>query len=421
MTENDDFIAKNLHRRVEDIALEIAGRKDLDAAYVLRQIEGRQRLAHKVPKWAATPGITFPPRLALEQCSGEAAALYKAATIRRLLPEGQRGSMADITAGMGVDFSFIAPLFGHAIYVERNAEIARTARRNMPLLGIENAEFIEGNGLEVLKSLPGRTDLIFVDPARRDAHGGKTVLIEDCEPDIAANLNMLLKHCRIGMVKLSPMLDIHRAAATLNAIQPGCVREIHVMATGGECKELMLVLEAGGDTAEPTIYCSEEGRAFSFKASEEAVATCEIADETGQFLYEPGPGALKAGAFKTIARRYGLKKLHPNTHLYTSATPVGDFPGRTFRTVGCFGFSKGDLKQLGNLLKTYGETAQKVAQAHLAVRNFPASVAELRKRLKIREGGQLYLFAATLGDGKKSIIACEKTTTPPAAETERRA
>ena len=200
MTHNDEFIAENRHRRVEEVALEIAGRKDLDTDYVLRQIEGWQRMSHKVPQWAATEGIIYPPRLALEQCSGQRAAAYKAETVRRLLKPEERRIMADITAGMGVDFSCIAPLFERAVYVERKAEIVETARHNMPLLGIKNVDFIEGNGLEVLQTLQEPLDLLFLDPARRDAHGGKTVCIEDCEPDIAANIDLLLGCSRQVMV-----------------------------------------------------------------------------------------------------------------------------------------------------------------------------------------------------------------------------
>lgn len=410
MTHNDEFIAENRHRRVEEVALEIAGRKDLDTDYVLRQIEGWQRMSHKVPQWAATEGIIYPPRLALEQCSGQRAAAYKAETVRRLLKPEERRIMADITAGMGVDFSCIAPLFERAVYVERKAEIVETARHNMPLLGIKNVDFIEGNGLEVLQTLQEPLDLLFLDPARRDAHGGKTVCIEDCEPDIAANIDLLLGCSRLVMVKLSPMLDIAQAVKTLHRLHEGCVKEVHVIATGGECKELLLVMGKEHSAEEPRIHCYEDGKTLVFKASEESVAHCEFCDETGSFLYEPGPAVMKAGAFKTIAQRYGLKKLHPNSHLYTSTEPVCDFPGRTFRIIARFSFAKADLKRLADYLKrdSVNGKGKTQAAAHLAVRNFPATVAELRKRLKIREGGNDYLFATTLGDGTKCIFACRK-------------
>lgn len=410
MNKNDEFIAENRHRRTEEVALEIAGRKDLDNAYVLQQIEGWQRMAHKAPQWAATEGIVYPPRLALEQCSGQRAAAYKAETVKRLLNPKERHLMADITAGMGVDFSYIAPLFEKAVYVERKAEIVETARHNMPLLGVNNADFIEGNGLEVLQAMKEPPDLLFIDPARRDVHGGKTVCIEDCEPDIAAHIRLLLECSRLTMVKLSPMLDIVQAVKTLHRKHEGCVKEVHVIATGGECKELMLVMGKEHGTEEPQIHCYEDGKTLVFKASEENGTNCEFCDGTGKFLYEPGPAVMKAGAFKTVAQRYGLKKLHPNSHLYTSMHAVSDFPGRTFRITARFSFSKADLKRLAEYLKrdSANGKGRTQAAAHLAVRNFPATVAELRKRLKIREGGNDYLFATTLADGTKYIYACRK-------------
>ena len=274
MNKNDEFIAENRHRRTEEVALEIAGRKDLDNAYVLQQIEGWQRMAHKAPQWAATEGIVYPPRLALEQCSGQRAAAYKAETVKRLLNPKERHLMADITAGMGVDFSYIAPLFEKAVYVERKAEIVETARHNMPLLGVNNADFIEGNGLEVLQAMKEPPDLLFIDPARRDVHGGKTVCIEDCEPDIAAHIRLLLECSRLTMVKLSPMLDIVQAVKTLHRKNEGCVKEVHVIATGGECKELMLVMGKEHGTEEPQIHCYEDGKTLVFKASEENGTNC---------------------------------------------------------------------------------------------------------------------------------------------------
>ena len=206
------------------------------------------------------------------------------------------------------------------------------------------------------------------------------------------------------------MLDIAQAVKTLHRLHEGCVKEVHVIATGGECKELLLVMGKEHSAEEPRIHCYEDGKTLVFKASEESVAHCEFCDETGSFLYEPGPAVMKAGAFKTIAQRYGLKKLHPNSHLYTSTESVCDFPGRTFRIIARFSFAKADLKRLADYLKrdSVNGKGKTQAAAHLAVRNFPATVAELRKRLKIREGGNDYLFATTLGDGTKCIFACRK-------------
>ena len=510
---HDEYIVANRNRRVEDVALELSRRKDLDAPFVLRQIEGYQRMRTKVPRWTEVEGIHFPPRLALEQCSGQPAAEYKAKVVERLLassppPNGGRWRGADLTGGMGVDFSFIAPLFITRTYVEQRAELVEAARHNFPLLGLDKPmadgtkvqlNIIHGDGAEYLRSLPlteghsnaldlrhsnahdlrqsnahglrhsnaldlrhcnahdlrhsNALDLIFLDPARRDAHGGKTVLIEDCEPNVAALLPLLRAKARFTMVKLSPMLDLHRAIATLHAIAPGCVQEVHVFASGGECKDLLLVISGApaappapaaalaapaeaaaalaaapaaapaaqpvlfaearlGEffsaplSAAPTIYCADERSYFAFTFEEENAAICPFAPAEalapGAYLYEPGPALMKAGAFRSVAARYGTTKLHANSHLYVSPTPVADFPGRAFRIERTYSFAKADLKALAADLKAEG------GKANLTVRNFPSTVADLRKKLKIKEGGNAYLFATTDASERKIIIRCSK-------------
>lgn len=408
----DAYIQANRHRRVEDLALELSRRADLDAAFVLRQIEGWQRMRTKVPRWTEVEGIHYPPRLALEQCSGERAARYKAAVITRLIgTECGPGAAAigkttlcDLTGGMGVDFSFIAPGFDHATYVEQREELVVAARHNLPLLGLGKAEFVHGDGVAWLHDMSPVT-VLFLDPARRDSHGGKTVLIEDCEPNVAELLPTLRAKSQWTVVKLSPMLDVHRAVTTLNAVVPGCVREVHVFAAGGECKDLLLVIGAP-QNEEARIFCCEEDRVLDFTASEEATAPCPILGTAdlaeSQWLYEPGPAVMKAGAFRTVAARYGLRKLHVNSHLYVGAEPVEDFPGRAFAIERIYGFAKADLKALAADLKPAG------GKANLTVRNFPATVADLRKKLKLREGGNAYLFATTVGEGTKVIVRCSK-------------
>ena len=426
----DEYIVANRTRRVEDVALELSRRKDLDAAFVLRQIEGYQRMRTKVARWTEVEGIHFPPRLALEQCSGQPAAEYKACVVSRLLRSEcpVRGGSAsagpafvDLTGGMGVDFSFIAPLFNTRTYVEQRAELVEAARHNFPLLGLGDAEIVHGDGVEHLRALPllaeapslsGRAGgealgeegglFIFLDPARRDANGGKTVLIEDCEPNVAELLPLLRAKGRITMVKLSPMLDLHRAIATLHAVAPGCISEVHVFAAGGECKDLLLVITNEANADEPTIYCADEHGTFAFTQNEEATATFALSSNPSSYLYEPGPALMKAGAFRSVAARYGLAKLHTNSHLYVSPSPVADFPGRGFEIVRTYTFAKADLKALAADLKNEG------GKANLTVRNFPATVADLRKKLKIKEGGNTYLFATTDANEKKIIISCKK-------------
>lgn len=391
-----DFIEQNRHRRVEELALVLAKRSEEERTFILRQIEGWQRLREKVPAWTLQTDLVYPPRLALEQCSGEAAARYKAEVVRRLLAQestvSSKGntSMTDLTGGMGVDFSFIAPLFSRATYVEQRPELVAAARHNFPLLGLSDAVCIEGDGIEYLQTMES-VDLLFLDPARRDVAGRKTVLLEDCEPNVLELLPALLGRCRILMLKLSTMLDLRQAIDQL-----GCVAEAHVFAAGGECKDLLLVCRADHQ-GETKLYCANEHGNFDFTAADEAATPCSMAESIEGFLYEPDAAVMKAGAYRTIAARFCLKKLHPNTHLYISTEVHDDFPGRVFKIVRTLGFSKKELREVAALGK-----------ANLTVRNFPATVAELRKKLKLREGGKDYLFACTTRGEEKTLVCCEK-------------
>lgn len=388
LAATQNFILSHRSRPVGELALALSKRSDIDAAFALRQIEGWQRLSKKVPTWAEVEALLYPPRLSLEQCSGEAAARYKSGVVEKLIGSGE--TMADLTGGLGVDFSFVAPLFRRAIYVERQEELCRLARHNFPLLGLGHAEIVNADGIDFLQSLPA-ADLLFLDPARRDTAGRKTVMLEDCEPDVGALLPVLLEKSRFVLLKLSPMLDLHSAIRQL-----GCVCEVHIVAEGGECKDLLLVLSKAPKPL--VIHCVNDGQTFSFTPEEEETATPQAASAVKKFLCEPNAAILKAGAFKSIATRFGLEKLHPNSHLYTAEHRPEDFPGRVFEVEGVTGFGKKELRHF----------CQGTTRANLTVRNFPASVAELRQRLKLKEGGQAYWFATTLADGSHALIATHK-------------
>ena len=376
---------------ISRLALRLAGHPD--AAFLLRQVEGWQRLSAKVPSWAAVEELHYPHRLALEQCSGEAAARYKAELVGRLFPDGAE-CMADLTGGLGVDFSFVAPRFKRAAYVERQEELCNLAINNFPLLGIHHALVHNMDGIEYLHHMQA-VDLLFLDPARRDSAGRKTVLLEDCEPNVVELLPLLLEKSRVCILKLSTMLDLHQALASLK-----CVAEVHVFAERGECKDLLLVLrkDCNNSDVAPVIYCADDTHRFVFTEDEEAKATPTYTETLGAYLYEPSAAVLKAGAFKSLVQRFDLKKLHPNSHLYTSDRLHADFPGRVFTVERSCGFSKRELKAF----------CADTKQANLTVRNFPATVADLRKRLKLREGGSDYWFATTLADESHCLIACRK-------------
>lgn len=385
---NEAFIAQNRDADTKTLALGKVP-EGIDLRYCLQQIEGRQTAQRKLPSWAKTEGIVYPKRLSMEQCSSEQTALYKQQMVKRLLPE-QRHRMVDLTGGFGIDFSFMAKLFDAADYVERDEHLCEIARHNLPLLGLTNAnvhcmkceEFVDGMGT---------FDLIYLDPSRRDNDGRKVIALGDCSPDMEALQETLLRHARIIIVKLSPMLDIQDALRRLPT-----TTEVHVVSVGGECKEVLLVLcrektdvtyHCTNITAHPQIFCTSTRDAEPI-----------IAPHPEQYLYEPNASILKAGVQNALCQSYGIRKLHPFSHLFTSAHFIEDFPGRTFVIEDYCSFAKRDLKRL----------LAGISQCNLTVRNFPATVAELRKRLKLREGGDCYLFATTLSDGSHALLRCRQ-------------
>lgn len=442
-----DFIRKHAQDDVRKLALKRPTNPNVDLKEALVQIEGYQTARKKLPLWAENPQLVYPPRISMEQCSSETTALYKQQVVRRLL-QGLSGplSMADMTGGFGIDFSYLAPLFDRAYYIEQQEILCRIAQHNLKVLGLKQAEVLHGDGVERMPEQAPLT-LVFIDPARRDQQGKKTVALSDCTPDLSAIQERIRSCSRFCMAKLSPMLDIHQALQELKGVS-----EVHVVSVDNECKELLLIL-ASGETenttgivtagkrqetdgnlasetdkaeevaanklkdastssnseqsnvkkpAETRIFCVNlqkgEQQTFEYTAQEEASAEAVYTDQPGAYLYEPNTSLLKAGAYKCLCARFGVRKLHPNSHLYTSDTLCADFPGRRFRVTGSRTFSKQDLKQI----------ARDIPQANITIRNFPSTVQELRKKLKIKEGGDRYLFATTLKNEQHIILECLK-------------
>lgn len=396
--ETIDFIERHLNDDVHTLALKpMPANSHIDLTAALQQIEGRQLAARKLPTWSGHAGLLFPPRLSMEQCSSERTALYKQALVERLLPEendkSERHSMADLTGGFGIDFSFLAPLFKNAYYIEHNKVLCDIARHNLPLLGLPHAEVITSEAETYLEQMKP-VDLLFADPARRDGCGHKTVAISDCTPNLRQVMPLIRTHCRIALFKLSPMLD---TTAAVEALSP--VNEVHVVSVDGECKELLTICGTNQPLHITCANLTHTGASiFTFTPNEEAGADCPFATQLQDYLYEPNASVMKACAFRSIAARFRLKKLHPNSHLYTADHLINGFPGRIFTIKAVTGFGKKELKQL----------AASLPKANLTVRNFPASVAELRKRLHINEGGTDYLFATTLHDNRHVLIHCHK-------------
>lgn len=465
-----DFIRQHQDEDVRQLAFLGSKNSDVDMPFALDQIRGRQMARTKLPRWAGLDGIIYPPHISMEQCSSEVTAMYKAELAARLLNseicefatkgtvvpkftknddtlgKQENVSFLDMTGGFGVDFSYIAAQLGvNSMYVERQAHLCEAAKENFERLGLKNAIVKNGDGVEVLhgfstcdadsqisKEMPLR--LIFIDPARRDDAGNKVVSLQDCTPDVTLLQDEMLEKSDFVIIKLSPMLDWHRAVSELK-----CVREVHIVSTGNECKELLLVLsssfgkktkssaEADEDKASETddetshlkIYCINDNQVMSYDETDKSVVSIASGIECGivglekcsseenelsqdssksLYLYEPNASLMKAGCFGVISSRYGVKMLAKNSHLFVSEDPVADFLGRSFRIKAVSSFNKKDLKrQLSGVTK-----------ANIATRNFPLSVAELRKRFKLKDGGDTYIFATTQSDESHVLFICEK-------------
>lgn len=395
--ETQLFIREHSSDDVRALALQAKKYPDIDMPTAITQIAGRQVAAEKIPSWREMEEIWYPKHLSLEQCSSETTARYKA----RLF---QGDSLTDLTGGFGIDCSFLAAGFKSATYVERQEELCEIAAHNFPILNLNHIDVRNEDGVAYLQTM-SPVDCIFLDPARRNEHGGKTVAISDCEPDVAGLEELLLSKAKRIMVKLSPMLDLSLALKELKHTQ-----EVHILSVNNECKELLLLLgqEAPTEQAPPEeipIRCAnlftkgaQEEQHFAFTREQEQHSQCTYTDSLGDYLYEPNASLLKAGAFRSVATAYSVRKLHPNSHLYTSDTFIENFPGRIFRIVNQCSFNRKEAK----------ESLADLKKANVTVRNFPATVAELRKRLHLTEGGDTYLFASTLNDGRKVIIRCEK-------------
>ena len=357
----------------------------------------------------------------------------------------------DLTGGFGVDFSYIASRLGvKSMYVERQAHLCEAAKENFGRLGLKNAIVKNGDGIEVLHSFASKKEaaasdslgitedqsqsllktnlglkLIFIDPARRDDAGNKVVSLKDCTPDVTLLQEEMLSKADYVIIKLSPMLDWHRAVSELN-----CVQEVHIISVNNECKELLLVLSARNmddmrassadgesgedeiDGAEGTdgevkhagnlrIYCINDAQSFVCDELDMESSSVKIAPSTLEemlYLYEPNASLMKAGCFSVLSERYGARMLSKNSHLFVSREPIAVFPGRSFRIIVVSSFNKKELKR----------HLSGITKANIATRNFPLSVAELRKRLKLKDGGETYIFATTLSDESHVLMITEK-------------
>lgn len=432
-----EFVAMHRDEDVRELALKAKRVEGLDLSLALDQIAGWQIASKKLPQWASCEGIIYPPHISMEQCSSQFTAQYKseiaqtllasAATVRARVsdsaesdnqttksepqlsdsaesdmqtaknvfqlsdsPESDtlvaKRAMVDLTGGFGVDFSYLARGFSQATYVERQRHLCDLAEHNMAALGLAQARIVCDDGVEYLDNMDP-VDLIYIDPARRDEHGARTYAIEDCTPNVLELRDLLLAKSQCTLVKLSPMLDWRKAVADFD----GAVREVHIVATGNECKELLLVLgqQVHEEPSAPRVFCVNDNQRIDYDSAAYTQGLRiggKPLPEVKNYLYEPNASIMKAGCFDLVEERFGVTQVGPSSHLFVSATPVADFPGRGFAIEAIGGMNKKDIKRLLNGTK----------QANIAVRNFPLTAPQLRKKLKLADGGPVYLFGTTM-------------------------
>lgn len=392
-----DYIQAHAGDDVRQLALRGTKDSEVDLTFALEQIDGRQKAKTKLPTWAAIDGIVYPPHLSMEQCSSEQTARYKASMT------GKGRLVVDLTAGFGVDMAFISQGFERAIHVERQPQLCTISSDNYKRLGLHHIEVICGDGINYLHSLD-HADLIYLDPARRDEHGGRTYGIADCTPNVLEILDELLEKADCVLLKLSPMLDWRKAVAELKK-----VREVHIVSVDNECKELLIKVKNGkGEKVKTTeVVCVNllsdgHHQFFKFTYSPQAIYSSPSQGGDGggsyHFLFEPNASIMKAGCFDLLEQRFGARQLDKNSHLFVSDKDLPDFPGRQFIIERITSMNKRELK----------EALAGIDRANITVRNFPMSVAELRKKLKLKDGGDVYVFATTVAEQGHQLLICRK-------------
>lgn len=382
------FIQEHLQADPNLLLLQTHRYPGIDVAFAAGQIQARRQIREKLPSWYQNEYLIFPSRLSAEQCSSEITARYKQA-----LMKGKR--FCDLTGGLGIDTYYFSQVAKEAVYIERFPGYCEAAQHNFNTLGAVNIQIRCEDACHIAPSL--EADTFYIDPARRGTGNKRIFALSDCEPDVLQLKPLLLQGDRRLILKISPMADLEESLRLLPETS-----EIHILAVKNECKEVLFVLDAAIQTQPPHIYTtnfetSVPTQHFDFKWDAEKTATSAFAGVLEQYLYEPNAAVLKSGAFKLAGEHFQLKKLHQHSHLYTSSCLQQDFPGRIFQILTAFPFSGKLLKKLNT----------EIPKANITTRNFPLTVAELRKRSSIKEGGDLYLFATTLGK-TTLLILCHK-------------
>ncbi len=394
-----NFIRQHANDDVRKLALQGCKDAEVDLPMALQQIAGRQTAKKKLPTWVEADGVIYPPHLNMEQCSSEQTARYKASLIT-----SKGDTYVDLTGGFGVDFYWMSQGFKHRYYIEQNAELCAIAEHNFEVLGLESS--VRCCDTATYLTEMDHASVVFLDPARRNEHGGRTYDIRDCTPNVLELLPILLEKADTIVLKLSPMFDWRKAVSDLKYVS-----EVHIVSVANECKELLLVLHQQRVDS-PSITCVNDDTVFKvfstlendvfspgkqcFPSGKTMVSLPENDDL--RYLYEPNASIMKAGCFAEIEQQYPARQLSTNSHLFLSSVEIKEFPGRRFQIQSVSSMNKQELKS----------SLSETKQANIAVRNFPLSVEQLRKKLRLKDGGDIYIFATTVGNNQHMLYICRK-------------
>lgn len=385
--EIQDYIDANFKSDISNLLLKGMPFDFIDSKIIIEQIEAKKRCEKKLPTWFNTSNIYYPNKLNIEQTSSEITAKYKANLV-----SGK--SLIDLTGGFGVDAFFFSKRIENITHCEINSDLSEIVKHNYDALNVFNITCLNESGIDVLKQLDQPFDWLYIDPSRRDDSKNKVFLLSDCTPNIKTFQYLFLKYAKHVMLKTSPLLDL---SATLLDLKN--VKEIHVIAVNNDVKELLWILERNCDS-EVTIKTvnlqKEKIQNFEFEFEDESLAQVEYSEPL-TYLYEPNSAVLKAGAFNSVSQQLEIEKLHKHSHLYTSKALI-NFPGRCFKIEKQIPFNK----------KIFAK--EKIIKANITTRNFPLSVSDIRKKLKIKDGGNVYLFFTTNLKEEKIILVCSKVS-----------
>lgn len=382
--EIQQFINTNIDADITQLAFQKKHFPNTDWTSLLNQLSAKQKAKNKLPTWFHTEKIIYPSKVSVEQTSSERTAEYKSQLI-----SGE--SLIDLSGGFGVDDYYFSKRVKHVVHCEINPELSQIVNHNFLQLKALNIECFSGDSFDILNDLKRKFDWIYIDPSRRNEAKGKVFMLKDCLPNVPDNLDFYFDFAPNIMVKTAPILDISAGLSELTN-----VKAIHIVALENEVKELLWILEKGYSDTIHIITANilkDKTEIFSFQLGSEEKADYDLPKK---FLYEPNAAIMKSGGFDLISNRFGINKLHQHSHLYTAETLI-DFPGRVFQIENVIGYTKNEMKQ-----------ALENKKANITTRNFPDPVETIRKKWKIKDGGDLYCFFTTDINNHKIVLLCSK-------------